>query len=385
MSGLLRGFESGFGMMNQYYQQEENDKMRKQAMGLQMRQDERAKESHNVRMENAGLQQQVLQDSVDNLVSDHEYKNSVRALELDTAKHNNNLSKFNLNTAKLNADQQKRINRLNTYYATGDYTGFLQDKTFAGSDIALIQSAHGADSAINLTESLNNKDAVGAIKNFNALYKPQLNRNVGKMVGRDGGIIRDIEAVDAIFNEDGTIRLAVKVTTDNGSYNSFISELRGIDPNDKDKVFTTDELFGRAAGLGHLATILKTSGVYDQLQNSVGNMLGLPNSGQPTAKQREWATIQQLFGPEKLQEYIFYSRQENPQTAYQNLTAQILKDLQSLPQHMRTPREQLEAMAQQSAQRIIQQSGQQQQQPQAGVDPKLAAFQQWLQSSQQGQ
>lgn len=384
MSGLVSGFATGFGITNQLYQQEENNKMRKQAMGLQMRQDERAEESHNVRMDNAGLQQQVLQDSVDNLVSDREHKNSVRALELDTAQYNNKLSKVKLGAAQEQDRKAKALDRFKTYYASGDWSGFLDDKSFAGTDLELLQNPHGAQSAIALEQSLVNNDVNGIVQHANTLYKSKLNRNVGKMKGRDGGVIRDISIIGFELQDDGTAKMPVSVTTDKGQYTSYISEMRGIDPNDKEKVVTVDELFGRAAGLSHLAGIMQSSGIYDQMNKSAGLLLGTSKGSQPTAKQREWATIQQLFGPEKLQEYIFYSRQENPQTAYQNLTAQILKDLQSLPQNMRTPREDLIKMAQQSAQTIMQQSSQQQQQ-QAGVDPKLAAFQQWLQSSQQGQ
>jgi hypothetical protein len=89
---------------------------------------------------------------------------------------------------------------------------------------------------------------------------------VGKTKGRDGGMIRDVSALGFEVQEDGVVKIPVQVTTENGTYTSYISDLRGIDENDNPKQFSTEELVGKAATLGQLASIMESSGVSGQMQ-----------------------------------------------------------------------------------------------------------------------
>ena len=91
------------------------------------------------------------------------------------------------------------------------------------------------------------------------------------MKGRNGGIIKDITIIDFAQQPDGSVKVPIRVTTDKGTYNSYISEMRGIDPNDPDKVFTAEDLYGTAASMGQLASILKASGAYDNVRDQIEN------------------------------------------------------------------------------------------------------------------
>lgn len=289
MSSLLQGFRSGFDMMDRYFRNQESDRRFSEQMALQRQQAERAGQQHEASMQSHALNTQLLQEQVNDLPVQREHRDSVRALELDTARQQNEVSKFNLSSAKDRKRQSDAKERLGMYAASGDWAGFLTDKSFQNTNAGLLQSVEGADSAIALSDSISNNDLPGIIQHANALFKSKLNRNVGKMEGRNGATIRDISIINMEQAEGGKTKLRVRVTTDNGPYESYISEMRGIDPNDPDKQFTADELLGTAAVMGNLAHTLKSSGVYERLAQ-VGERAVGQNANQVATKP-DWKEI----------------------------------------------------------------------------------------------
>lgn len=294
MSSLLQGFRSGFDMMDRHFRNQESDRRFSEQMALQRQQAERAGQQHEASMQSHALNTQLLQEQVNDLPVQREHRDSVRALELDTAQQQNEVSKFNLSSAKDRKRQSDAKERLGMYAASGDWAGFLTDKSFQNTNAGLLQSVEGADSAIALSDSISNNDLPGIIQHANALFKSKLNRNVGKMKGRNGATIRDISIINMEQAEGGKTKLRVRVTTDNGPYESYISEMRGIDPNDPDKQFTADELLGTAAVMGNLAHTLKSSGVYDRLAQGADRALGVSASKKGSAIPAEVNTIAML-------------------------------------------------------------------------------------------
>tara|TARA_B100001063_G_scaffold246493_1_gene285915 strand:+ start:122 stop:1288 length:1167 start_codon:yes stop_codon:yes gene_type:complete len=302
---LVQGFRTGFDIVDRYYRNEESDRRFDQQMGLQRRRMGMAEEGHEARMMQAGLNNQILQNQVDDIPDANQYRDKTRALSLqtaetqnDTAMTQNESAKFNLDTAKADRKKKQALERLNVYRASGDWSGFLQDDTFDGTNLELLKNGANADSAIALTDSISKNDVNGVVAHANNLFKSKLNRNVGKMKGRDGGVIRDISIVGFEQLEDGTTKLPVKVTTDKGVYTSYISDLRGIDPSDPDKQFTADQLFGTAAVMGNMAQTLKASGVYGGLNDAADRALGATNrpSGQVPAEVQTISMLSQMTG-----------------------------------------------------------------------------------------
>jgi|DeeseametaMP0958_FD_contig_61_1133338_length_2790_multi_3_in_0_out_0_3 hypothetical protein len=352
MSSMAHGFLGGFNAAENAFQRRDNNAMRErqfqsqqqqvglnnayrqEQLALQKSADGRSAEESKLRVKGLGLTNTLNQLQLDNFNADHE-------LEVQTKEGINNAR--NAQT-KANEQQVKDsifkqgLQRLQTYQVTGDWAGFVTDPAFKNTDIELIQNGFGADTAIALNQAFQSGDRKSVVSNFNTLYKPKLNRNVGNMTGRDGGVIKDIEAIDyeEVTDAQGnsSIKIPVRVTTDKGQYTSYISEMRGINPDDPDKVFSPDELIGKVGAMGNLATILRSSGVYDQMGKGVGRYMTttIPttNGSEATARQKEWDTIRQVFGEEGLKKFIYESREMSPsqarlkayQTAYDTLHKQ---------------------------------------------------------------
>jgi len=158
-------------------------------------------------------------------------------------------------------------------------------------------------------------DIKTVVDQSNVLFKSKLNRNAGKMKGRDGGTIKDITIIDFAQQPDGSVKVPIRVTTDNGFYNSYISEMRGIDPNDPDKVFTADDLYGTAASMGQLAGILKSSGIYEQMQGNAQRYLA-PQGGRGNGipeKVQEMEYTRRLLGDEQYKQWLMFGRGKSPQ------------------------------------------------------------------------
>ena len=100
--------------------------------------------------------------------------------------------------------------------------------------------------------------------------------------------------------------------------------MRGIDPNDPDKVFTAEDLYGTAASMGQLASILKSSGVYEQMQGNAQRYLAPQNgkgNGIP-AEVQSVALLSKMTGipPKELVEAKYFS-QKDPSGATLRKTA----------------------------------------------------------------
>lgn len=326
---IVDGFRQGFGMMSQYYDQQDNRDFRRSQLGLQNRRMNMAEESHNANMETAGLNTQILQNQVNDLPAATEHRNTMRGLQvrgqqlsLDGQETQNEINDFNLRSAKTNQGYKVKgqsnkdaIEKYQAYAASQDWAGFVTDPVFKGTNIEPLQNVQGADAAIKISEAMEKNDIKTVVDQSNVLFKSKLNRNAGKMKGRDGGTIKDITIIDFAQQPDGSVKVPIRVTTDNGFYNSYISEMRGIDPNDPDKVFTADDLYGTAASMGQLAGILKSSGIYEQMQGNAQRYLA-PQGGRGNgipAKVQEMEYTRRLLGDEQYKQWLMFGRGKSPQ------------------------------------------------------------------------
>tara|TARA_Y100000310_G_scaffold92100_1_gene89672 strand:+ start:32211 stop:33458 length:1248 start_codon:yes stop_codon:yes gene_type:complete len=326
---LVDGFRQGFGMMSDYYNRKDAKEYRQEQLGLQRRRMNMAEESHNANMETAGLNTQILQNQVNDLPAATKYRNTMRGLEVrgqqlsvDGQETQNEINDFKLGAAKTNQGykdedrkKQKLIERAKAYYAAEDYEGFARDRSFAGTDLELLQDREGMDAITDLNMAIELGDNVGIVSSANRLFKPKLNRNVGQMEGRNGGVIKDITILDFVQQQDGSFRVPVRVTTDKGTYNSYISEMRGIDPNDPDKKFTADELFGKAAVMGNFASRMKASGTMDKVRSGLENYFA-PQGGRGNgipAKVQEMEYTRRLLGDEQYKQWLMFGRGKSPQ------------------------------------------------------------------------
>lgn len=326
---IVDGFRQGFGMMSQYYDQQDNRDFRRSQLGLQNRRMNMAEESQNANMQTAALNRTLLQGQVDDMPEATNHRNTMRGLQVrgqqlsvDGQETQNAINDFNLGSARTNQahkvkDQKNKdaVEKYQAYAASQDWAGFVTDPAFKGTNIEPLQSVHGADAAIKISEAMEKNDIKTVVDQSNVLFKSKLNRNAGKMKGRDGGTIKDITIIDFAQQPDGSVKVPIRVTTDNGVYNSYISEMRGIDPNDPDKVFTADDLYGTAASMGQLASILKSSGVYEQMQGNAQRYLTPQGSrgNQPPAEVQKLHYTRQILGPEKFEQWLMYGRGKSPQ------------------------------------------------------------------------
>ena len=326
---LVDGFRQGFGMMSDYYNRQDTKEYRQEQLGLQNRRMNMAEESHNANMQTSALNRTLLQGQVDDMPAATEHTNTMRGLQVrgqqlsvDGKETQNEINDFNLRSAKTNQGYKVKgqknkdaVEKYQAYAASQDWAGFVTDPAFKGTNIEPLQSVHGADAAIKISEAMENNDIKTVVDQSNVLFKSKLNRNAGKMKGRDGGTIKDITIIDFAQQPDGSVKVPIRVTTDNGFYNSYISEMRGIDPNDPDKVFTADDLYGTAASMGQLASILKSSGVYEQMQGNAQRYLapqGSRGNGIP-AKVQEMEYTRRLLGDEQYKQWLMFGRGKSPQ------------------------------------------------------------------------
>lgn len=326
---IVDGFRQGFGMMSQYYDQQDNRDFRRSQLGLQNRRMNMAEESHNANMQTAALNRTLLQGQVDDMPAATKHRNTVRGLQvrgqelgIEGQETQNAINDFNLGAAKTNQgykvkgqNNKDAVEKYQAYAASQDWAGFVTDPVFKGTNIEPLQNVQGADAAIKISEAMEKNDIKTVVDQSNVLFKSKLNRNAGKMKGRDGGTIKDITIIDFAQQPDGSVKVPIRVTTDNGFYNSYISEMRGIDPNDPDKVFTADDLYGTAASMGQLAGILKSSGIYEQMQGNAQRYLA-PQGGRGNgipAKVQEMEYTRRLLGDEQYKQWLMFGRGKSPQ------------------------------------------------------------------------
>lgn len=400
MAGLATGFAQGFQMMDGYYNRQDNKQHRQEQLGLQKERmelaknadmraanaDERAAQSHAMGLQGQALGNAYTAKQINNYDNTIEQQNELHDLNVEGMKQKNADAK----TAATNNANDRRfteaLQRYKTYAATGRWDEFVVDNSMRGTDLELLQNPEGADAAIALTKGIETGDIDTVVAQSNRLFKSKLNRNVGNMKGRDGGVIRDITIIDFAQQEDGSIKVPVRVTTDKGTYNSYVSEMRGIDPNDPDKVFSAEDLYGKAAAMGQLGTVLKTSGVYERMQQNANRYLGTGTSDAPD-KIQELEYIRKYIGTEGLQNFLMYGRGKSPQQVYADAQKVAFNIIKNDPNSMQLSPEQINSQVQQLATQLTQQTlatnGQGTQQPgQQAVNPNIQAFQQWLNSSQ---
>ena len=338
---LVDGFRQGFGMMSDYYNRKDAKEYRQEQLGLQRRRMDMAEDSHNADMLNKGLNTQILQNQVNDLPAANKYRDETRGLSLDNQKAGLDAKRMqtqvagqNLSNAKAlggyeaeDRKKQKLIERAKAYYAAEDYEGFARDRSFAGTDLELLQDREGVDAITDLNMAIELGDNAGIVSSANRLFKPKLNRNVGQMKGRNGGVIKDITILDFAQQQDGSIKVPVRVTTDSGTYNSYISEMRGIDPNDPDKTFTADELFGKAAVMGNFASRMKASGSMDKVRNGLSNYFAPQNDkgNNVPAEVKSVALLSEMTGysPKEIVRAKYFSQKDPSGVTLQNMAIEL--------------------------------------------------------------
>lgn len=342
---LVDGFRQGFGMMSDYYNRKDAKEYRQEQLGLQRRRMDMAEDSHNADMLNKGLNTQILQNQVNDLPAANKYRDETRGLSLDNQKAGLDAKRMqtqvagqNLSNAKAlggyEAEDRKRSNALERYkvYASnGRWDEFLQDPSFKGTDLELLQNPEGAEDAILLNKGIESGNVRTIVDASNSLFKSKLNRNVGKITGRNNSTIRDISIIDFVQQPDGSFKVPVRVTTDDGPYNSYISEMRGIDPDDPDKVFTAEDLYGKAAAMGQLGTLLKNSGAYEsvsqKMQGDAQRYLtpqGSRGNGIP-AEVQSVALLSKMTGisPEELVRAKYFSQKDPSGATLQKMAIEL--------------------------------------------------------------
>lgn len=342
---LVDGFRQGFGMMSDYYNRKDAKEYRQEQLGLQRRRMDMAEDSHNADMLNKGLNTQILQNQVNDLPAANKYRDETRGLSLDNQKAGLDAKRMqtqvagqNLSNAKAlggyEAEDRKRSNaleRYKVYASTGRWDEFLQDPSFKGTDLELLQNPEGAEDAILLNKGIESGNVRTIVDASNSLFKSKLNRNVGKITGRNNSTIRDISIIDFVQQPDGSFKVPVRVTTDDGPYNSYISEMRGIDPDDPDKVFTAEDLYGKAAAMGQLGTLLKNSGAYEsvsqKMQGDAQRYLA-PQGGRGNGIPAEVQSVAMLskmtgISPEELVRAKYFSQKDPSGATLQKMAIEL--------------------------------------------------------------
>lgn len=340
---LVDGFRQGFGMMSDYYNRKDAKEYRQEQLGLQRRRMNMAEESHNANMQTSALNRTLLQGQVDDMPAASEHRNTMRGLQVrgqqlsvDGQETQNEINDFKLGAAKTNQgykdeDRKNQVakERFNAYVAAKDMVGFATDPIFKDTNIGPLQNVKGIDAAIKGAEALEKRDFKTAIEQANILFSSKLNRNAGKMEGRDGGTIQNIKIIDVVEQPDGLYKVPVWVTTDgpSGGYNSFLSEQRGIDPDDPDKVFTGEDLFGTVAAAGSLASMMKASGIYDQMLANANRYLapqGSRGNGIP-AEVQSVAMLSKMTGipPEELVRAKYFSQKDPSGATLQKMAIEL--------------------------------------------------------------
>ena len=340
MAGLAQGFAQGFQMMDGYYNRQDNQAYRQEQLGLQQQQlamqqdrmdlaksaDERAAQSNAMVLQGQAITNQWNAKRVNNYDNTVAQQNEINGLNVEKTKLGIDAAKTQASNAAEDRKNKVAAERFQVYAATEDMAGFATDPVFKGTNIEPLQNVKGIDAAIKGSEALKNRDFKTAIEQANILFKSKLNRNAGKIKGRDGGTIQNIDILDAVEQPDGRYKVPVWVATDgqNGGYNSFLSEQRGIDPDDPDKVFTGDDLFGTLTAAGALASMMKSSGIHDQMLENANRYLspqGGKGSGVP-AEVQSVAMLSKMTGiPAKDLVEAKYFSQKDPSGATMRKTA----------------------------------------------------------------
>lgn len=297
--GLLDGVKTGWGMMNQHNQQQENKRRYDQGVETEsaryatqqeqiLRKQKQDDATFGINTANASLQQQALTHEVANLDKNQQNKQAVFDQTLKTSKANEGASlartavnEFSVKSGKEEQANAKRIKGLSAVLATQEpkqIAEYINSKEMDGTDVALLRDKYGRQSAMDLKQAVEDGYTTGNYDNVipmvNKLYRKNLNRSVNTKA-RNGGKITDVEAVGLERDDKGNMRMKVMVTTDKGEpYESYISELRSSDPNDKIKQFTPDVLFQKVNSMDALAKMYGETGVYDKESMSAQRYLG---------------------------------------------------------------------------------------------------------------
>lgn len=276
--GLLEGFKTGWGMMNQHNQQEENKRRYDQQFGLQKENHEMSKENHGMKqalhtmqIQNAELERQVKQFAVDK--QPETYANEQGALKQRTATNKQieqtsnarqNVNEFALATAKFDHTQKKLVDKIKAGVAAGNVSKVIMQKDFDGTSMAILRDEQGRADVIHVHDEigvgLRTGDFSSAIGAYNKAFKANLNRAVGSK-SRDGSEILDIEVTgfEGGFGNKG--RVKIRVTTKNGGYDSYVSELRSANANDKASFIDGDMIFKQTSSLATIARLMNNSDV----------------------------------------------------------------------------------------------------------------------------
>tara|TARA_R110002167_G_scaffold91458_1_gene246079 strand:- start:153219 stop:154355 length:1137 start_codon:yes stop_codon:yes gene_type:complete len=343
---LAQGFTNGFQLVDNYQRNNTREEMQKKQFGLQEENQAMRKTAFDSgeKLKSEQLTSAKNTNALNAKKAGHYEENRQRGInvqdaQISSANASQNASEYGLERTKASDKNAKLLKRAESYFINKDMNGFMNDKAFKDTDLSLLQTPEGIKSAKNLSKLITEGNMSGAMVEFNTLYKAKLNRNVGKAKGRDGGTIRDISPLN-IEQSNGGYKLAIRVTTDKGAYQSYLSEERGIDKDDPDKQFTLDDLLGRASALGSMASIMDSSGMSSEMQGKLGQKLGAGAKDNRTGKQKEWDQIGDEFGPEARKQSMLGNTSTKELTLKDAMTL-VLKN----PKTMNLPIEQQRAKA----------------------------------------
>jgi hypothetical protein len=335
MSALLEGFRTGWGAMSQHNQQQENKRRYDQQYQRQLTQDEMNAALHNERLTAAQNANVIGANQVSRLDTNNQYTDTSRALGLqnqvaqtqvntnqanridtlntqqdtlfDLRSGNEQLSQqqtqnalnrqpamfanedkvnaLNLSTAEMQNGEQKKtmlMRDLTMAQSTGDpevMADFMvrNINDLQGTNLAGFSTVQGIESGITLGDSLNNGDLKSAAAAANTFFKPQLNKAIGGM-GKNGKPITDVQ-IAGIQEAGEGFRIPITVTTQDGSYPSFISELRSSDPNDPPQYFSPQRLIGTVKSVHETAKMLYNSSYMQRLNENARNMAASQSTG----------------------------------------------------------------------------------------------------------
>lgn len=330
MSALLEGFRTGWGAVNQYYQQEENKRRYDQGFERQQQQDVLLNQIRQIQIDQGQSQSALLAGQVADMPNQQEFINNQRkyqsALGADNVAISDNkvkqipeindynkqrrefdlkasasqnaildntvsrlpktnqmtddMNALNLNSAKLQFGQQKNQalwGDLQQIINTGgkdlpELIGeFVANNDLTGTNMASFGTIEGIKSAVAMGNAFDSGDLESALPAVNTFLKPQLIKNIGKP-GKDGNPISNIEITGIKIEGEG-FKIPIMVTTQGGNkYPSFISELRSADPNDPERFYSANELIGTLKSAYSAGKLLQGSSYYQRLIQNAQNV-----------------------------------------------------------------------------------------------------------------
>ena len=362
MNGIADGFFKGFGLMDQHYARKDSQEFRDRQYADQQSQlsinnarqetmDGMAQSRHAVDMANNGLTLALNGKKISNYDEDRTNQQEVQNLQKDASRAQIATSKASATSLNLNnrSEQNNQAQeRLNFYLESGNPSAAFEDPLIRNTNFALLDDPTARKAAINIKASLDSGDFMqdpDMIPNMNILFKPQLNRHVNTMKSRDGTPIKDIKIIGIEQADEEMAKIKVRVKTEKGSYDSYLSEMRSSDPNDPLRKMNIETLIGTGDALGNVAMMLEQNdynkGVESRRQGVEQRMPQMSGNGVP-AKIQEYEYIRSMIGDDGLRNFITQSKGLSQSLMWQSAVKQATSAIKN--DYYPTPEERVKAV-----------------------------------------